>query len=167
MKKINVVNPQYGTAEVILDDDVYRLLKGRLFGLYGHGNHFYARVGIENHWIPIHKLVCPSPKGYYTDHKNGNQFDNRRKNLRVCDPSQSAANRGYTKHTDTIATSKYKGVRKRRDVKENHRAWTAAIKKGDTRYHLGSFHTEVEAAEAYNQKAKELFGEYARLNIIN
>lgn len=159
MKKINVVNPQYGTAEVILDDDVYRLLKGRLFGLYGHGNHFYARVGIENHWIPIHKLVCPSPKGYYTDHINGNQFDNRRQNLRVCDPSQNAANRGRPKHTDYIHTSKYKGVHK----KSANRGWSAAVK----RIHLGTFKTEIEAAQAYNQKAKELFGEYARLNIIN
>jgi hypothetical protein len=31
---------------------------------------------------------------------------------------------------------------------------------------LGLFISEIDAAIAYNAKAKELFGEYARINII-
>lgn len=167
MKKININNPNYGTVEIILDDSVHRLLKDRQFGLYGHEGHFYARVGIDGSWIPLHRLVCNTPKGYYTDHINGNTFDNRRRNLRVCDPTQSAANRRVTKYGERVATSKYKGVRKRSALKDSARCWTAAVKKGDRRYHVGSFMTEIEAAKAYNQKALELFGEFAKLNIIN
>ena len=32
--------------------------------------------------------------------------------------------------------------------------------------YIGSFQTEIEAAEAYNKKAKELFGSFALLNVI-
>jgi hypothetical protein len=32
---------------------------------------------------------------------------------------------------------------------------------------LGYFKDEVEAAKAYNEKAKELFGKYAKLNEVN
>ena len=31
---------------------------------------------------------------------------------------------------------------------------------------LGTFKTELEAAQVYNEKATELFGEYARLNVL-
>ena len=43
----------------------------------------------------------------------------------------------------------------------------ASIIKEGKRYHLGCYKTEEEAAEAYNKKAIELYGEYANLNIIS
>jgi len=42
--------------------------------------------------------------------------------------------------------------------------YTSKIKLNDTVYNLGSFDTVVEAAEAYNRKAIELYGCYASLN---
>ncbi len=57
------------------------------------------------------------------------------------------------------ARSKYRGV-----TWENYR-WTAAVypKKG-VRVYLGVFSDEVEAAKAYDAKAKELKGDRAKLN---
>ena len=37
---------------------------------------------------------------------------------------------------------------------------------GKSRISLGRYSTEEEAAVAYNQKAVELFGEFARLNVL-
>jgi hypothetical protein len=47
--------------------------------------------------------------------------------------------------------------------------WKATIfsKKAGGRIFLGSFATEIEAAEAYNKKAIELNGESAKLNVIS
>ena len=56
-------------------------------------------------------------------------------------------------------TSMYKGVWK-------ETAWRAGIKHDAKTIHLGSFKTEEEAARAYNEKALELFGEFAKLNEI-
>lgn len=53
---------------------------------------------------------------------------------------------------------KYIGIRK------DHHRWSAACRKGDEWFYLGYFATASEAAKAYDDKAKELFGEKAKLN---
>ena len=55
-------------------------------------------------------------------------------------------------------TSKYVGV----SLRGSH--WAANIARNRTTYYLGAFDTEELAAEAYDDKAKELYGENARLN---
>jgi hypothetical protein len=59
-------------------------------------------------------------------------------------------------------SSKYRGVSwcKRDEV------YVAQISKGGTRFCLGAFQSEIEAALAYNKKSTELYGEKAFLNII-
>ncbi len=56
--------------------------------------------------------------------------------------------------------SQYKGVRY--DKRRNK--WIAEITCQGKKYYLGSFTTEIEAARAYDTRARELFGPYARLN---
>lgn len=47
-----------------------------------------------------------------------------------------------------------------------YKKWTAYCKTKEKRYYLGSFDTEKEAAEAYNKKVIDVFGEFAKLNVI-
>jgi hypothetical protein len=94
------------------------------------------------------------------DHKNLNGLDNRKENLRISTYSQNCANVPKKKKNPT---SKYKGV----FFEISGRKWRAKIKKDYKQINIGSFLTEEEAALAYNEKAKELFGEFAYLNIIN
>ena len=42
--------------------------------------------------------------------------------------------------------------------------WRATIKIAQKDIHIGYFDTELEAAEAYDEKALELFGEFAKPN---
>jgi hypothetical protein len=60
------------------------------------------------------------------------------------------------------STSKYLGV----SWNKGNNKWMAYIRVDGTRYHLGYFITEKEAARAYNEAAKKYHGEYANLNII-
>jgi hypothetical protein len=45
--------------------------------------------------------------------------------------------------------------------------WKAGIGYGGKTYHLGAFCDEHEAAIAYNNVAREQFGEFACLNVID
>lgn len=47
------------------------------------------------------------------------------------------------------------------------RFWAAQIKFQKKLYYLGTYPTEDEAALAYNRKARELYGENAKVNKIN
>lgn len=63
------------------------------------------------------------------------------------------------------AKSKYKGVCIRNDNQQ--KPYRARIMINKKAINIGNFKTETEAAIAYNQKAIELFGEYAFLNEID
>ena len=60
-------------------------------------------------------------------------------------------------------TSGFRGVRFRKNV-NNVNKWSVKIQKNKKVYRLGHFSTPEEAARAYDAKAKELYGQKARLN---
>ena len=98
----------------------------------------------------MHRVILGLPTGdpRHVDHANGDGLDNRRVNLRLASMTENARNQRVRLHS-----SQYKGVSA---FRRTHR-WTAAI-------HLGYFLTERAAAEAYDDAARRLFGEFARCN---
>jgi hypothetical protein len=65
--------------------------------------------------------------------------------------------------------SKFRGVCNYENCGSNYplgKPWHAQIASKGIRYHLGFFAIEEEAAKAYNVKATELFGNFARLNEV-
>ena len=60
-------------------------------------------------------------------------------------------------------SSSYKGVHWHKQLQK----WTPHINIYGKQIRLGCFHDEKAAARAYNEKALELFGEYACLNDIS
>ena len=89
------------------------------------------------------------------DHINGNGLDYRKCNLRVCTHQQNLQNQRIQK-----GVSKFKGVCWHKASQK----WMAKIKHNYKTIYLGVFNNEIDAAKSYNKKAKELFGEFARLN---
>ena len=61
-------------------------------------------------------------------------------------------------------TSEYKGVYWDKSGKRKKR-WAVEIKKEGKKYCLGRYKNEIAAAKAYDQKARELFGDFAYLNV--
>lgn len=94
-------------------------------------------------------------------HRNGDPLDCRRENLVVRRVRERVwSNRKVRAVNGVPTSSKFKGVHWNR----HRELWQAAISTdGKTRY-LGRYHDEAAAAEAYDEAARELFGEHARLN---
>ena len=65
-------------------------------------------------------------------------------------------NQGPTKNS----SSKYKGV----SWNKANKRFLATISCDGKTYHLGTFKDEIEAAKAYDKKAKQLFEEFAYLH---
>jgi len=122
---------------------------------------YYAQaekyVGPKRTVIKMHRLIMDAKPGQHVAHINGDGLDNRRENLRFSDPQKNIANSKKRK----IMSSRFKGVCWHRAAQK----WMAAITKDRKQIYLGLFEDEIAAAQAYDVKAKEIFGEYASLNL--
>lgn len=107
--------------------------------------------------ITFHETILNPSKGKDCDHINGDTLDNRIENLREVSKSQNMMNRKKVIKKSSI----YKGVSKSRTG-----YWVSRICINKVSFYLGEFKKEEDAALAYNQKAIELFGEYAKLNVV-
>lgn len=105
----------------------------------------------------IHRLVAKTPQGMFTDHINGDRLDNRRSNLRVCTYSQ---NRYNTFKTKGRYISDYKGISRELTSK----SWRVGIMVNKKQEVIYGFKNERHAALAYDLWAKDLYGDYAKLN---
>ena len=119
----------------------------------------YRQIGIKGKIYREHRLVwlyhCGKwPEGNL-DHINGIKWDNRIENLRECTQQENNWNR------TTPTNKKYKGVNKAPTGK-----YYASIMKDGKPIYLGAYWDEVEAAEAYDKAARELFGEFAYTNFV-
>ena len=115
-------------------------------------------VGGKETTIRMHReiLGLVSGDGLCADHINSNGLDNRRTNLRICVASQNQANRGKQKN----CKSGFKGV----SWNKSNRKWVSLIQVLGKHIYLGGFDCKINAARAYDEKAKEVFGEFARTN---
>lgn len=126
---------------------------------FKHGRNWYARTNINipggaRTFLTLHQFLFPGHE--QLDHKNGNGLDCQTHNLRPATGTQNQANCQKREN----CTSKFKGVSW---MKKNKR-WKAHIHLKGKQIHLGCFKNEDDAARAYDTKAIELFGEFARLN---
>ncbi len=106
--------------------------------------------------IYLHRAIMQPSEGMVVDHKNRNKLDNTRENLLVCTQMENSQNRSKRNGS----SSRFLGV----NYHKRSRKWTARITFEGERLFLGYFVDEVEAARAYDRKAVELFGDFARLN---
>lgn len=107
--------------------------------------------------LSLHRMVMDAEKGQIIDHINGNRLDNRKSNLRLATSLENARNARINSRN----TSGYKGVTKRNGRYE------AYIRNNGILEHLGTYDVLEDAAKAYNVKAVEYFGEFARLNDVD
>ena len=123
-----------------------------------HNSHGYLMIRIDGRLHMAHRLAWlyvtnEWPKDQI-DHINLVRNDNHWVNLREATRSQNKANMRRI----STNTSGMKGVCLHRPSGK----WLASIKKNQKRHHLGYFDCIEEAASAYEQAARDFYGEFAR-----
>lgn len=133
----------------IIDNEDFDRVKDILWSYTG--NYAYnKKIGV------MHRFIIKAKDGFEVDHKNGNQLDNRKSNLRECSHSQNGMNKGKSQGV----SSKYIGV----CLPKGRNKYVAYINKDGKRIPLGFFINEIEAAKAYDEAAIKHHGEFAYLN---
>jgi hypothetical protein len=157
MKMIPLTQGKFAKVD---DGDFEFLVKHKWCVLTGKSHRLYAaRYKKQNKKMSIflmHRVVTSAPVGLVVDHINGDGLDNRRSNLRVCSMVGNIQNSKIRSDN----TTGYKGVYYRKSKGK----YISGIMQNGKRIYLGSFETAEEAARAYDQKARELFGPLAWLN---
>jgi hypothetical protein len=141
----------------VVDDADFALVSQYRWNAYLDRNTYYAKRNVPTvsgqRTQRMHALITGWPR---VDHIDGDGLNNQHDNLRLATSQQNRRN----SHGRRTASSRFKGVSLYRSGK-----WQAQIgvSPGVLRY-LGQFASEIDAALAYDVAARDLFGEFARLN---
>ncbi len=146
MKKIPLTRNKFA----LVDDDDFEWLSHYKW-TYHHQGYAYRQPNIL-----MHRLIMGFPK-LKTDHKDSNRLNNQRENLRLATDFENSYNRSKLRKTSSI----YKGVH----WSKKSNKWLSYIKSKRKKIHIGYFDLERHAALAYDLWAKELFGQFAKLNL--
>ncbi len=143
----------------MVDDEDYEELKK--FNWYD--SHGYATCNIKQEngsykHFRMSRMLMKAKVDDLIDHIDRNKLNNQKSNLRFANKSINSINRNLQKSNK----SGFRGVH----FDSHSKKWRAEIHHYDKHIRLGRFSDIKDAAIAYNDKAKELFGEFAYLNKI-
>lgn len=130
----------------LVDDEDYEELNQFKWHAMKDRSTYYAGRRLNNKTLRMHTVILNTPNGLQCDHINGNGLDNRKCNLRAVTLRENLQNKQCKK------SSKYVGV----DWLEKRKRWRAQIYHEGKHYHLGTFLTEEEAHERYEQACSEI-----------
>ncbi len=137
------------TYECLVDDDKWHELK--LFSWNINREYIQRSTDCKK----IHHYLMKTDKNTMVDHINGNKLDNRLNNLRITNSSLNSHNLKETKNENV-------GINIRNDYKDGIVRYRAMISK-DSKNFSKTTKDLQEAINWRNDKAKELYGEYAKL----
>jgi hypothetical protein len=163
---LQVDSPKYGVFIVLIDaEDAERVSKHTWAVTMSGRGHIYFRTTVrkpdgKQTALLLHRFLKSCPDGLQVDHHRSEYMDLRKNELRCVYNQQN----GYNRRSHSNTTSRFKGVSW---FKQNSK-WQVGISHNGKSMHLGLFPPGPEgerlAARAYDAKAIEMFGEYAKLN---
>jgi hypothetical protein len=99
---VRYINLGHGKAAMVDAADFAWLNKHKWHAMHGSS---YARSTIDGKSVFMHRLIMNAPAGLVVDHWNGNIWDNRRSNLRICTQAENLRNK-----RKLAGASRFKGV---------------------------------------------------------
>jgi hypothetical protein len=108
--------------------------------------------------VSLHRFLMKPQGGEHIDHINGDPLDCRRANMRIATRSQNLANA----RKRITSTQPFKGITY--DATRRRLRWYARVNKDGRRFRSKRFETAEEAARAHDDLARQLHGDFARLN---
>lgn len=143
-----------GTSDFLFDLEDLPVIEGRNWYVDkdGYLTSSYYYFGILR-IVRFHRIVAHPKPGQRVDHKNKNRADNRKQNLRCCDPAENNRNRGlYSTNTSGVSGVVYD---------KNRNRWVATITYNHKRIFIGRFSDKDDAIMARLETEIRLFGEFA------
>lgn len=119
-------------------------------------NYFRVVASVNGRPLLMHRHILCAKPGEIIDHINGDTFDNRKINLRFCTSSENSMNQKVK------PGKKYKGIY----FDKSRKLWAAQITAAGKTKTIGRYLTDKQAAIAYNEIAKKLHGDFAKLNEV-
>lgn len=160
MKLIDVSTPKHPNTFATVDDEDFdslsqykwfAVLRGRTTKI------FYVMRAAGHGQRSMHRFILKaSGDSRVVDHINRDGLDNRKQNLRLCSQRENMRN-----SKQRNGSSRFKGVHW---ISARPNLWRAEIRSENGSEHLGYFTCEGCAAIAYDQAARNLHGEFARIN---
>ena len=171
---MKVIHLTRGKISLIDNEDYEKVNQYKWYASPAPGDTFYAKRKI---WIPnnghltkqgkyikngqyksisLHRFIINAPYNKEVDHIDGDGLNNRRNNLRLCNHMENMRNVPVRK----TSKSGLKGVTWCKQTNK----WRVVIQDNKKYIHVGRFIEIEDAIKAYNNKAKELFGEFAYQN---
>ena len=104
--------------------------------------------------ILMHRFLMRAKPGEIVDHIDGDPLNNQRANLRIVSYAQNSQNRKASGAVGFLGVE-YRALKNK---------FFASIRKDGKFYSLGYFESPLDAAQAYDNKALELYGPDAATN---
>lgn len=106
----------------------------------------------------MHRMIMGDPAGILIDHRDPSQtLDNRKSNLREASKQQNQCNQRIRSDN----TSGFRGLRYHRG---RMKPWNVRVNLNGKSTSHGYYEDKIFAAKVYDRVARELHGEFARLN---
>jgi hypothetical protein len=162
---LEVSSKTHGVFIVWIDAEDAERVSKHTWGVQVRKNRVYFATHVKQpsgKWpvLYLHRFLKQCPDGLQVDHHRSEYMDLRKTELRCANNQQN----GYNRRSNSNTTSRFKGV----SWYERTSKWIAHITHNNKLIHIGYFtgtpDGERLAARAYDAKAIEMFGEYAKLN---
>lgn len=152
MKKIPLRGEKGKGLYALVDADDFNMVSNYKWSL--RAGYVAAYIPGSGKHMSLHRMIMNPPRDMVMDHINFDKLDNRKCNLRVCTRSNNSI------HRKPYGSKRFKGIH----FDKTRKKWNVSLRCRNSFVWIGRFNDPMSAARAYDEKAKQLHGEFAYLN---